>query len=350
MRSKMNAAVLYGKKELRFEAYAMPVVNQDEVLVKITCNGLCGSDIHFYEDGKLGPFSVDEPYIPGHEATGVICEKGLEVPDKFQSGDRIVIEPGIPCRKCNFCKTERYNLCQNVRFLSAPPENGTFAEYVSVPYDFIHPLPDSVSDEMGAMIEPASVAVHAFARLNIQAGNSLTILGAGPIGLITLITARAYGLSEIYIVDMADSRLRAAKDLGVQAVINAGNENVVDRILELTKGKGTKYVIDTTGSSHACSTAPEIAEIGGKIALIGWPEKSTFEYPIEKIIEKELDIVGINRYANTFPKVISMIASGQLDLTPVISHRFSFSEVCEAFAYASGNKFSTLKVVIKNES
>jgi L-iditol 2-dehydrogenase len=349
MRNKMKAAVLYGKKDIRLETYDMPLVSENDVLIKIASNGLCGSDIHFYEDGKLGPFVVKEPYIPGHEAAGSIIEKGTHVPNEFQLGDRVVIEPGIPCRKCKFCKTERYNLCQNVRFLSAPPENGSFAEYVSIPFDYIHLLPDSVSNEMGALVEPASVAVHALARLNIQAGNSLTILGAGPIGLITLITARAYGLAEIFIVDMADSRLQAAKDLGVQAVIDAGNENVVDRILDLTKGKGTKYVIDTTGSSHACASAPEIAEIGGKIALIGWPEKSAFEYPIEKVIEKELDIVGINRYANTFPKVISMMASGQLDLSPVISHRFSFSEVCEAFAYASENKLSTLKVVINNE-
>lgn len=349
MGNMMHAAVLYGKKDLRFEEYEMPVPERDEVLIKITSNGLCGSDIHFFEDGKLGPFIVDDPYIPGHEAAGFIVEKGQDVPDQFQEGDRVVIEPGIPCRRCKFCKTERYNLCQNVRFLSAPPVNGTFAEYVAVPFDYIHPLPDFVSNEMGALIEPASVAVHAFARLNIQAGNSLTILGAGPIGLITLITARAYGLSEIFIVDMAENRLAAAGKLGAQAVINAGDGRAVEKILDLTKGMGTRYVIDTTGSSRACAAAPDIAEIGGKIALVGWPEKSRFEYPVEKIIEKELDIVGINRYANTFPKVISMIASGQLDLSPIISHRFSFSEVCKAFEYASENKLSTLKVIINNE-
>jgi L-iditol 2-dehydrogenase len=350
MENKMMAAVLYEIEDLRLEPYEKPIPKGDEILIKITCNGLCGSDIHFYEDGKLGPFVVDEPYIPGHEATGIIIEKGADVTEEFKLGDRVVIEPGIPCRKCQFCKSERYNLCQKVRFLSAPPENGTFAEYIAVPYDFIHLLPDSVSNEMGAMVEPASVAIHAFTRLNIQAGNSLTILGAGPIGLITLITARAFGLSDIIVVDMVKARLDAATKLGARVVIDAGIDKVVEKIQDQTKGKGTKYVIDTTGSSKACALAPLIAEIGGKIALIGWPEKSDFEYPIEKIIEKELDIVGINRYANTFPKAISMIASGLLDLSPVISHRFSFHDVCDAFAYASKNKLSTLKVVIKNES
>jgi L-iditol 2-dehydrogenase len=349
MRNNMKAAVLYGKKDLRFETYSYPVMQSDEVLIKIVSNGLCGSDIHFYEDGKLGPFSVDKPYIPGHEASGVIVEKGKEVPGEYKAGQRVVIEPGIPCRKCKFCKTERYNLCQNVRFLSAPPENGTFAEYVSVPFDYVYVLPESVSNEMGALIEPVSVAIHALTRLNIQAGNNMTILGSGPIGLITLIVAQAYGLSEIFTVDILQNRLVTAESLGAQAVVNASDGNTVDRILELTKGMGTKYVIDTSGSSKACATAPELAEIGGKIALVGWPNKSSFEYPMEKIIEKEIDIVGINRYANTFPRAISMIASGQLDLSPIISHRFPFSEVRDAFAFASENKLSTLKVVINHE-
>ena len=345
----MNAAVLYGKKDLRFEKYEIPVPKSDEMLIKITSNGLCGSDIHFFEDGKLGPFVVDESYIPGHEASGIIIDKGSSVIGGLKEGDRVIIEPGIPCRKCKYCKSGRYNLCKDVIFLSAPPVNGTFADYVSVRCDYVHVLPDSVSNEMGALVEPASVAIHAFNRLNIQAGNSLTIFGAGPIGLITLITAKAYGLSEIFIIDIVASRLAAAKEFGAQFAIDNTHGNAVEEIKGVTNGMGTQYVIDTTGSSRACSMAPDIAEAGGKIALVGWPEKSRFVYPVETIIAKELDVVGINRYANTFPRAISMIASGQLDLSPVVSHRFTFDDVCKAFAFAGDNTLSTLKVIINHE-
>lgn len=345
----MQAAVLYGIDDLRYEEYSRPVPKDNEVLIRITSNGLCGSDIHFYKEGRLGPFVVNEPYIPGHEASGIVVEAGKSVRKGLKTGDRVVVEPGIPCRKCKYCKSGRYNLCRDVVFLSAPPINGTFSDYVAIPSDFAHSIPDSVSNEMGAMVEPASVAIQAFDRLNIQAGNSLTILGAGPIGLITLISAKAYGLSEIFVVDTVIGRLNAAKKLGAQFTVDNTEGNAVDEIEGLTKGSGTKYVIDTTGSSKACALAPIIAEVGGKIALVGWPESSDFNYPVEKIIEKELDIVGINRYANTFPKAISMLASGQMDLSPVISHRFSFQEVCDAFAYASNNKISTLKIMINHE-
>lgn len=345
----MNAAVLYGKNDLRFETYTKPECKPDQVLLRVLSNGLCGSDLHFFEEGKLGPFTVTVPYIPGHEAVGEIVEVGSEVKENLQVGNRVVIEPGIPCMKCHFCKEGRYNLCEDVVFLSAPPINGTFAEYLAITSHSVHLLPEGIPNEIGALIEPASVAAHALNRMHAKAGQSLTILGAGPIGLITLIMAKAYGISTIFIVDRFPQRLEKAKELRASHCINIDDRPAIDAILALTHGKGTNYVIDTTGSSIACSQAPQIVQRGGSIAIVGWPEKATFPYPIEMVIDKEINIFGINRYCNVFSQIIDMVNSGLVDLSPIISHRFPFSRIVEVVNFASENRLQTFKVIIDHE-
>src|SRR6056297_3663717 len=219
--SKMNAAVLHGPNDLRFEVVERPIPKDDEALVSISVNGICGSDIHFFKEGRLGPFVVDRPYIPGHEAAGRVVRVGSSAAG-IREGDRVAIEPGIPCRRCRHCKTGRYNLCRSVRFLSAPPENGTFAEYVAVPGDFLHPLPDSLTDEDGAFLEPLSVAIQACNRAGITAGSTFVVLGAGPIGLITALAARAYGATPLGIVDVNERRLEFARGLGIPSAPVAG--------------------------------------------------------------------------------------------------------------------------------
>ena len=178
----MKAAVLHSPGDIRFEDVPTPVPAEDEVLVQIRANGLCGSDIHFFESGQLGPFKVTRPYIPGHEASGTVVEMarmksrtGSPSATGVDVGTRVVIEPGIPCRRCTYCRQGRYNLCPDVIFLSAPPVNGTFAEYAAVPRDFVHPIPDNVSDEAGAFIEPLSVGIQALTRCGFEAGQTAAV-------------------------------------------------------------------------------------------------------------------------------------------------------------------------------
>jgi L-iditol 2-dehydrogenase len=326
---------------------SIPEMGPDDVLVKISSNGICGSDIHFYEKGELGPFKVTRPYIPGHEACGSIIDKGTLVKNR-QLDQRVAIEPGIPCRQCQLCKSGRYNLCQDVVFLSAPPVNGTLAEYITVPADFAHPLPDEVSDEAGAMVEPVSVGLQACNRARLKAADSVVILGAGPIGLVTFLAARAFGAAEIYLVDILDNRLDLGRKLGATTVINARKNEPVKAIFGLTKGQGVDVVFDTSGSAAACAIAPALAARGGTISLVGWPEKSSFDYPVETIIEKELNVHGVNRYCNTFPQAISLLAAGQLQVTSLITHRFPFKQTCDAFSYALSNRTETIKVMINH--
>ena len=317
----MKAARLYKAKDLRYEDVEIPQPGPNEVLIKIRANGLCGSDIHFFEDGKLGPYKVTKPYIPGHEASGVVVKAARDGSGPTE-GTRVSIEPGIPCRRCRHCKEGRYNLCEEVVFLSAPPVNGTFAEYAVVAGDFAHPLPDAIDDEAGALVEPVSVGIQAANRAGLKAGDTVAIVGTGPIGVITMLVAAAFGASELYMIDIAQKRLDFAQSLGARAVINASRESVVERVREVTDGRGADVVFDTSGSSKGSALTPEIAARGGSIGLVGWAEVGTFPYPMELVMERELDVHGVNRYCNTYPTAIGLMATKKIDVMPLVSHRF----------------------------
>lgn len=344
----MDAAVLHAAGDLRLERVAVPSPEDDGVLIRITCNGICGSDIHFFEEGRLGPFTVTKPYIPGHEACGVVEEAPADVP--IRRGMRVAVEPGIPCRRCRHCKTGRYNLCPNVVFLSAPPVDGTFADYVTVPWDFAHPLPEELDDEAGAFVEPVSVAVQACNRGGLQPGATVIITGGGPIGLVTLLVALAYGAGKVIVADLLEHRLRLAESLGAHATINAGTSDLLRAALDVTEGDGADLVIDTSGSSAACARTPELSRRGGVVVLVGWPELPSFDYPVEQIIERELDVRGVNRYCNTYPQAISLMEARALDIKSLISHRFDFADVVEAFTFAAHNRSETVKVMVASST
>jgi L-iditol 2-dehydrogenase len=341
----MQAAVLHSAHDLRYESVPVPVPAGDEVLVQVAKNGLCGSDIHFYEDGQLGPFRVTEPYIPGHEASGVVVEAAASGIGPAV-GTRVAIEPGIPCRRCEWCKTGRYNLCPDVVFLSAPPVDGTFAEYVALAADFAHPLPDEVDDEAGAFVEPISVGIQACARADLRAGASVAIVGAGPIGLTTFLVARAFGASGVYLIDLLDNRLALAAEMGATASIHARKQDAVQVVQELTAGRGVDVVFDTAGAAAACRLTPALARRGGVVTLVGWPETAEVSFNIEMVLDKELDVHGVNRYCNTYPRAIALLASGAIDVRPLISHRFPFNEVLQAFSFAESHPEETIKVMV----
>ncbi len=342
----MDAAVLYSAGNLRYERVATPKPRPDEVLVRITTNGLCGSDIHFYERGQLGPFTVTSPYIPGHEACGVVVQAAASGSGPAL-GSRVAIEPGVPCRRCEMCKSGRYNLCPDVVFMSAPPVNGTFAEYAAVAADFAHPVPAIVDDEEAAFVEPVSVGIQACNRAGLHAGDTIAVLGAGPIGLVTLLVAQAYGATQAFAVDLLENRLTLADSLGATP-IHGARSDPVEAIAELTHGRGVDVVFDTSGSSAACKLTPHLARRGGVVTLVGWPESSSVDFPIEVVLEKELDVRGINRYANTYPTAIALLASGKLHVDRLVSHRFAFTQVVEAFEFAAAHRSETIKVMIRS--
>jgi len=318
----------------------MPEIKKDEVLVKIKAVGVCGSDVHYYDKGKIGSFIVKRPLILGHECSGEIVEVGEEVKN-LQIGDKVALEPGIPCRRCIYCKTGRYNLCPEIRFMATPPVNGAFVEYVAHPADFVFKLPENVSYEEATLFEPLAVGLYSVVRAKVGFGGKILILGAGPIGLSTLQAAINIGGGRITVADIYDFRLEKAKELGADELINPRQTNALDKL-----GSSFDYVFETAGSVVTTQQTVKLAKNGGKVILVGLPAQEEIEFNTNQIITKELDVLGIFRYANMYPKAIRLAEKGQVNLKTVISKKFSFPKTEEALKFARDNKESSIKTVV----
>lgn len=310
-----------------------------EVLIKIAANGICGSDIHFYSEGRLGNFVVSKPYIPGHEASGNIAAAGSRV-NRFKIGDKVVIEPGIPCGRCTMCMSGRYNLCPDVVFLSAPPINGTFCDYICVRSDFVFKVPESIALEHAALVEPAAVAVHAVNRAGFINGKTGLIFGAGPIGLMTLQAFKAAGGGRIICVDIMDNRLEIASKLGADEVINPQKTPVLANLADV--------VFETAGSSATTEQLFTVARIGASVVQVGWPADNKVNMNIADFLDKELTYSGVNRYANAYQAAIQYISDKRIDVKPLITHVFDFENTPQAFRFAKENPDKVIKVVVKN--
>src|SRR5215208_1148824 len=217
----MRAAVLHAPGEIRIEERERPSPGPREVLVKITAVGVCGSDVHYYEHGRIGPFVVEAPLVLGHESAGRVVELG-EGATRHAVGDRVALEPGVPCGRCRECRAGRYNLCADVRFFATPPVDGAFAEYVTIHEDFAFGLPDSLSDQEGALMEPLSVGVWACRKAEVSAGDRVLVTGAGPIGQLAMQCALAFGATEVTVSDVNPHRLELARRTGATQIVKAG--------------------------------------------------------------------------------------------------------------------------------
>ena len=338
----MNRCLYLTKEHKLFiKEQEIPTPLDDQVIVKIMANGICGSDIHFYKEGTLsGKVSVEQPYIPGHECCGIISEIGKNVTG-FSIGQKVVIEPAIPCRICHYCRIGRYNLCDNIYVMSAPGKNGTFCDYVAIRSDMIHPIPDSMSFELGAMVEPASVGIHAINRTGGVKGKSIAIMGAGPIGILAMQAFRASGGGETTIFDISQARIDFAKKMGAHNIFNSALQGEIpDSIADI--------VIETAGSPITTGQLTRVAKKGASIVQVGWVRK---EIPIDvaSIINKELTYCGSKNTANVFPTSIQWISDGRIDAKALISHRFSFDRAAEAFEFTATHKDEVIKTVVFND-
>ena len=342
----MKAAVLYKPYDIRLEEVETPRIRSDQVLVRVRAVGICGSDVHYYKTGRAGTYVVKEPLILGHECSGEIAEIGNDV-EGFKPGDRVVIEPGFPCRRCFYCKTGRYNLCEDIRFYGTPPVNGAFCEYVAADADFVYKMPENLTFEEGSMIEPLSVGIHATRRGHVTAEDTVAILGAGPVGLLTLQAVRARGATNIYVTDIRDYLLEYARRLGATETINAQREDPVRRIMELTDGRGADVVIEAAGSIETGRQTFEIVRKGGRIVIIGVFPKTEFAVRMTDFVDKELTVYGVFRYANTYPTALNLVSAGKIQLKPLITHVFTLDEIQKAIEVAEKKIGNPVKVIVK---
>ncbi len=340
----MKAAVMHDLRDMRIEEVEIPEIGAYDVLVRMRRVGICGSDVHFYLEGRIADFIVKSPLILGHECSGEVAEIGSKV-ERFGIGERVVVEPGFTCGKCEFCRRGRYNLCRTVKFYATPPFDGAFAEYVSAPEQSVLKLPDNITHEEGAMIEPLAVGMMAAKRGEISASDSVAIFGAGPIGQMSLLAAKVFGALEIYVVDVVKYRLEYAEKSGATDVVNSSVEDPIQRILNLTANKGIDVVMEASGALPAIKQALEIVKPGGRIIHIGYPMK---EIPInlDTVLAKELDLRGVHRYANVYPTAIKAVSLGKINVRPFVTHRFPLDRIVEGFETQINRTGNSMKVQI----
>ncbi|MGE5495043.1 MAG: NAD(P)-dependent alcohol dehydrogenase [Burkholderiales bacterium] len=343
---KNKAVFMSGTNNMITKEVPMPVPGSKDVLIRIDVVGICGSDVHYYQHGRIGDFVVNGDFILGHECAGEVVGVGSEV-KKLAVGDRVALEPGKTCGKCKYCKTGRYNLCPDVEFFATPPYHGVFTNYVTHPEDMCFKLPENVSNLEGALVEPLAVGLHASGTGDVKLGDTVVIFGAGCIGLVTLLSCKARGASKVFVVDILENRLETANKLGATETINAKECDALARIAELTDGQGADVVIETAGSEITLKQTADAVSRGGTIVLVGMTPNDETCFNFMKLMGKEGQLKTIFRYRNLYPVAINAIASGAIDVKGIVSHEFDFDHVKEAFDFVSANAKDVVKAVIR---
>lgn len=346
MNGKMKTAVMTDIMKVEIQERPIPVPADNEVLVKVENVGICGSDLHYYETGRIGNFIVKPPFVLGHEAGGTVVEVGKAVTN-LKVGDRVAMEPGKTCGECEFCKSGKYNLCEDVVFFATPPVDGVFQEYVAHEASLCFKLPDNVSTLEGALIEPLAVGMHAAIQGNAHIGQTAVVTGAGCIGLVSVLALKAMGVSKVYVVDIMEKRLQKALELGADGVINGKEEDAVAKVMELTGGKGCDISIETAGTQITTTQLIKMAKKGSTIVLVGYSASGELAFPVNMALDKELTFKTVFRYRNIYPMAIEAVASGKIKIKDIVTDSFELDDIKNALDSCVKNKADIVKGVIK---
>ena len=323
----------------------MPVIQDDEVLVKMEYCGVCGSDVHYFRFGGIGRRKVTFPYVLGHECTGEVLEIGSKVTN-VTVGDKVVMEPGLGCGHCEYCMTGRYNLCEDMKFMATPPYNGAFKKYMAYPARGCFKLPESVSTLEGAMIEPLAVGMHAARRGEVDNSKVVLITGMGCIGLMTLLSCKAMYAQKIIVTDIFQNRLEKALELGADYAINVAETDMLEKLKELTDEKGADVVFETAGRAQTAAQNVFAVRRGGVIVQVG-TIADPVPYQFNELGKIEADIRSVFRYRNIFPLAIKLIEKGDMDLKAVDPDIFDFEDVDKAFDTAINRGNEVVKCILK---
>ena len=334
---EQTQALLIEPNHVAVHPAEVPVPGPHQVLVEVAAVGVCGSDVHYFDHGRIADFVVREPLVLGHEASGTIRSVGAQVTDRTP-GQRVALEPQETCGRCRECQSGRYNLCPDVHFFATPPVHGAFAQYVVLDAIRAHPVPDQVSDEAAALIEPLSVAVWAARKVGIEPGDRVLVTGAGPVGLLCADVARARRAAWVGVSDTNDHRLAVAAERGVSQTINVGSRPLGDQV------DPVDVVVECSGAAPAVQAAFTVAAPAARIVLVGMGAP-TMELPVATIQIRELTVTGTFRYANAYPAAIALAASGVVDLDSLVTGRFGLEQVTEALSVSKADP-QTLKPVV----
>jgi D-xylulose reductase len=318
-----------------------------DVRIRIARVGICGSDVHYYKHGRIGPFVVDAPMVLGHEAAGTVVAVGAEVKN-LAPGDRVCMEPGIPDPTSRASLEGHYNLDPAVRFWATPPIHGCLTTEVIHPAAFTFKLPANVSLAEGAMVEPFAVGMHAATKAQIKPGAIAVVIGAGPIGVMTALAAQAAGAGNVIISDIAAEKLTIAGKYPGIIPVDVRSASLLDRVKELTGGWGADVVFEASGSIRAYDGIFDLLAPGGTLVLVGMPPAAV-PFDVVAAQAKEARIETIFRYANVYAKAVALLASGKVDLKPLVSASFPFCESIAAFERAAEGRPADIKLQIAVE-
>ncbi|MCI9214011.1 MAG: NAD(P)-dependent alcohol dehydrogenase [Oscillospiraceae bacterium] len=346
MDGTMKVAVMEGIGKMGYTRRPIPTPKADEVLVKLEYVGICGSDMHYYETGAIGDYVVEPPFVLGHEPGGTVVEVGSNV-KHLKVGDRVALEPGKTCGRCELCRQGKYNLCPDVVFFATPPVDGVFQEYAAHEAALCFKLPDNVSTLEGALIEPLAVGFHAANQGGAHAGQTAVVMGAGCIGLVSMMALKAQGVSRVYVVDVMAKRLEKALELGADGVINGKEEDAVEAVRRLTGGAGCDLVIETAGTEITTRQAIHMTKKGAVIVLVGYSKSGEMTLPMSLALDKELTFKTVFRYRHIYPMAIDAVAAGRVNLKGIVTDIFDFEDIQNAMDRSVADKANIVKAVVR---
>jgi L-iditol 2-dehydrogenase len=345
----MKAMMLTGIRQMEMKEVPTPAIRNDtDVLIKMKTLGVCGSDIHYYVSGKIGSQVVQYPFTVGHEGAGVVESIGDGV-TRVKPGDRIAIEPAMPCGECDQCQVGRSHTCRNLRFLGCPGQaEGALSEYLVMPETSCFKIPGNMTYDEAAISEPLAIGLYAVRQSIPMKGAKVGILGFGPIGMSVLLPALAMGAKEVYVTDKIDKRLQIAERNGARLTANPEREDVVAKITEKVP-ELLDVVFECCGQQDAIDNAVDLLKPGGKLMIIGIPEFDSWSLPVDKSRHKELCVQNVRRQNEAVQPALDMMAAGEISVSEMATHRFRFEDSGEAFDLVAGYRDGVMKAMIDFE-
>ena len=345
--STMRAAVLIKPGHIEMQTRPVPTPAPDEVLIRIACVGVCGSDIHYYRHGRIGDQIIKAPQCMGHEGSGYIEAVGADVTG-LQLGQLVALEPNRSCGWCTQCRAGRYNLCPDVKFLGTPPVEGIYQEYYCLHFSQCFPVPDNVSPAAAAMVEPFVTGFCASRSLHPEPGHSALVIGVGSIGLGCVNMARLYGATTIIALDKLDSRLALAARQGATHTLNVTASDPLDFVHSIVGSDGVDCVYEASGAGSEVAQLMVTAAVrNGKLSIMGIPTEDELSLPIHHARRRGLTIYNVRRFANCYPQAIRLVAAGKVDLDAWVTHRFPLEQVPQALELAESYSDSVVKALIE---
>jgi len=320
----MKSVRLHAPENLQIHHEPIPVADKDEKLIRVKAVGICGSDLHWFSEGAIGDAKLDQPLVLGHEFAG-----------ETEDGQRVAIDPAISCGHCEYCERGHPNLCSDMSFAGHGRIDGALREYMTWPEKYLYPIPDSITDSDGAMLEPLGVAIHAVDLSHLKAGMTVGVFGCGPIGLLIIQLAKLSGAAQIIATDKLAHRVEAAKRFGASQVFLAGDKRELSKIRAATKERGVDIAFEAAGEQEAVDDAFAAVIPGGKVILVGIPDDDRTSFSASTARRKGLTIKLVRRMKHTYPRAIELVQSGKVDVHSIVTHRFPLEQVADAFRLAA---------------